>query len=230
MSEALRRLKERHGLRNLAETIEKIVLRASQTTCCYAIIDQTGRANCTYGNGHVGFCKLPCPYGKMSDSISESIDFPTASESRLLPAVTGLAIDGLQEILIDRVATQAFKIWHELPENLQTWDALIDLCIAFISRKTVHELCHALGGYNEKAARSAERMVPIKVGGITFEAQMEENRKVSENIENIRNQVSTQVHSLIKAQGNRFRQTTAKPASNTAAQLAPTLEVAGNEH
>lgn len=73
VAEALKRLKERHGLHNLAETIEKIVLSASQTTpqekeepqkevCPYAVPDQTGRLNCTYGNGHIGGYKIPCPF------------------------------------------------------------------------------------------------------------------------------------------------------------------------
>jgi len=72
VAEALKRLKERHGLHNLAETIEKIVLSATpqekealqKEACRYAVSDQTGRLNCTLGNGHVGFCKSPCPYGK----------------------------------------------------------------------------------------------------------------------------------------------------------------------
>lgn len=101
--------------------------------------------------------------------ISESIDFPTSAESILLKNVTGLAIEGRQEILIDRVAERAFADWLNLPGELQTMDALIEFCIAFINRKTLHELSHALGKCNEAHARDVETIIPAKIGNVTYE-------------------------------------------------------------
>lgn len=106
-----------------------------------------------------------CP----ESGISESVDFLMSTESKLLKHVVGLAVEGLQEIFIDRIAERAFKYWLGLPGKLQTWDMLADICIMFINQKTVHELCHVLGSCNENAAHAAETIISINVGSATFQ-------------------------------------------------------------
>ncbi|MEM1589561.1 MAG: hypothetical protein QXZ68_06585 [Candidatus Bathyarchaeia archaeon] len=32
--------------------------------CPYAQIDDNGLVNCLRGDSHVGFCRIPCPYGR----------------------------------------------------------------------------------------------------------------------------------------------------------------------